>query len=177
LPGFGAGIRLRCVALLCQIFSWRQYFLINRSINESITIFTILSAKFFDMFIEHIAIWCNNLEEMKAFYCKWFNATANNIYHNHAKKYASYFLSFEQGARLELMQMEGIPENANNIIKQYKGLIHFALCVKTKEAVDELTENLRNAGHTVVGEPRTTGDGYYESVVLDPEENRIEITA
>ena len=87
------------------------------------------------------------------------------------KKICFLFLSFEQGARLELMQMEGIPENANNIIKQYKGLIHFALCVKTKKLWMN-TENLRNAGHTVVGEPRTTGDGYYESVVLDPGRNR-----
>lgn len=129
------------------------------------------------MFIEHIAIWCSDLEKMKAFYCKWFNATANEIYHNHAKKYASYFLSFEQGARLELMQMEGIPGSANDIMKQVKGLIHFAIAVKSKETVDQLTEYLRNAGYKVIGEPRTTGDGYYESVVLDPEENRIEITA
>ncbi len=129
------------------------------------------------MFIEHIAIWCSDLEKMKEFYCKWFNARANEIYHNHAKKYASYFLSFEQGARLELMQMEGIPESANDIMKQFKGLIHFAIAVKSNETVDQLTEDLRNAGHKVIGEPRITGDGYYESVVLDPEENRIEITA
>lgn len=128
------------------------------------------------MFIEHIAIWCNDLEKMKDFYCKWFNATSNEIYHNHTKKYASYFLRFDQGARLELMQMEGIPENVNDILKQYRGLIHFAISVKTKEEVDRITEDLRNAGYRVIGEPRTTGDGYYESVVLDPEENRIEIT-
>ena len=129
------------------------------------------------MHIEHIAIWCCDLEAMKDFYCKWFNAAANTIYHNPAKKYASYFLSFEQGPRLELMRMDGIPENVNDIMQQYKGLIHFAVSVGSKEKVDHLTAALSTAGYTVVGAPRTTGDGYYESVVLDPENNRIEITA
>lgn len=129
------------------------------------------------MHIEHIAIWCTDLEEMKTFYCTYFNATAGTKYINPVKQFSSYFLSFTKGPRLELMQMPGIPANTNNIILQYKGLIHFAVSAGSAEQVNLLTEQLRNDGFKVIGEPRFTGDGYYESVVLDPEENRIEITA
>ena len=128
------------------------------------------------MHIEHIAIWCTDLEKMKAFYCTYFNATASTKYINPVKQFSSYFLSFNKGPRLELMQMPGIPANANNIMLQYKGLIHFAVSAGSAEEVNLLTEQLRNDGFKVTGEPRFTGDGYYESVVLDPEENRIEIT-
>ncbi|CAN5603019.1 VOC family protein [soil metagenome] len=128
------------------------------------------------MFIEHIAIWCIDLENMKAFYCKWFNASANSKYFNPVKKFSSYFLSFENGPRLELMQMPGIFDNANDILKQYTGLIHFAVSAGSAEEVNRLTEVMRTNGITVLGEPRFTGDGYYESVVADPEGNRIEIT-
>ena len=72
--------------------------------------------------------------------------------------------------------MPTIPNSANDIEKQFTGLTHFALSVGSKQRVDELTEALRRDGYSIVGEPRTTGDGYYESVVLDPEGNRIEIT-
>jgi lactoylglutathione lyase len=75
------------------------------------------------------------------------------------------------------MQMPGISASANDMYKQFLGLIHFAISVGSKESVDTLTERLRADGYEIVGEPRTTGDGYYESVVLDPEGNRIEITA
>lgn len=129
------------------------------------------------MFIEHIAVWCENLEEMKAFYCKWFNASANTKYFNPVKSFSSYFLSFEKGPRLELMQMPGIPANANDVLKQYTGLIHFAVSVGSAEEVTRITEVMRADGITILGEPRFTGDGYYESVIADPEGNRIEITA
>ena len=128
------------------------------------------------MYIEHLAIWCTDIETMKTFYCTYFNATANTKYINPVKQFSSYFISFEKGPRLELMQMPGIPANENDIIKQYKGFIHFALSVGSAEEVNLLTEQLREDGYKVIGEPRTTGDGYYESVVLDPENNRIEIT-
>ncbi len=128
------------------------------------------------MHIEHIAIWCKDLEAMKEFYISFFDAKPNERYHNPGKGYSSYFLSFENGARLELMQMPGIPDNANDVMKQFSGLIHFAVSVGSEQAVDALTERLRNKGLRIVGEPRRTGDGYYESVVLDPEGNRIEIT-
>jgi lactoylglutathione lyase len=125
------------------------------------------------MKIEHLAVWTNQL---KAFYIKFFHAQPNEKYHNPVKQFNSYFLSFEQGARLELMQMPDIPNNANNVIKQAIGFIHLAISVGSKEKVDMLTEEIRTAGYPVIGEPRYTGDGYYESVILDPDNNRIEIT-
>ena len=128
------------------------------------------------MRIEHIAIWAEDLEKLKAFYTKYFQATAGERYLNPRKNFQSYFLTFESGCRLELMQMPGNIRNANSVENQLAGLTHFAISTGSKTTVDALTEQLRNDGHRVVGEPRTTGDGYYESVVLDPEGNRIEIT-
>ena len=127
------------------------------------------------MKIEHVAIWVNDLEAMKNFYEKYFNAVSGSKYFNPNKNFQSYFLSFGEGCRLELMQMPGIPSSLNDPYKQFSGLIHFAIEVGSKEKVNFLTEQLRKDGHAIVGEPRTTGDGYYESIVLDPEGNRIEI--
>ncbi len=128
------------------------------------------------MKIEHLAIWVRDLEKMKAFYEKYFQATSNEKYFNPKKNFNSYFLSFEGECRLEIMQMPNIPENKNDVHQQNMGFIHFAIYVGSKEKVDTLTEQLRKDGYEIVGEPRTTGDGYYESVILDPENNRIEIT-
>lgn len=128
------------------------------------------------MKIEHLAIWVRDLEKMKAFYEKYFQATSNEKYFNPKKNFNSYFLSFEGECRLEIMQMPNIPENKNDVYQQNMGFIHFAISVGSKEKVDTLTESLRTDGYEIVGEPRTTGDGYYESVILDPENNRIEIT-
>jgi lactoylglutathione lyase len=127
--------------------------------------------------IEHIAIWSADIERLKNFYHQYFHTTAGLKYFNPKKDFQSYFLWFEEGCRLEIMQMSGIPTSANDVYKQFTGLIHFAISVGSKESVDTLTERLRADGYEIVGEPRTTGDGYYESVVLDPEGNRIEITA
>jgi lactoylglutathione lyase len=129
------------------------------------------------MRIDHIAIWCRDIEKLKGFYEKYFSAKANQKYFNPVKNFSSYFLVFGQGCRLELMQMPGIPKSENDYQKQFTGLIHFAISVGSKQTVDDLTERLRADGFSIVSEPRTTGDGYYESVILDPEENRIEITA
>ena len=128
------------------------------------------------MKIEHLALWTDHLEEMKTFYVTFFGAHTHEKYYNSKNQFHSYFLSFDDGARLELMQMPGIPPNKNDVLQQYTGLIHFAMSVGGKGKVDELTERLRQAGYKVIGEPRMTGDGYYESVVLDPDNNRIEIT-
>ena len=129
------------------------------------------------MHIEHLAIWVRDLERMRAFYETYFEAVANEKYTNTGKGFSSYFLSFPQGGpRLELMQMPGIPDTLNNALMQFTGLIHFAVSVGDEADVDMLTNRLRADGLTIVGEPRRTGDGYYESVVLDPEQNRIEIT-
>lgn len=129
------------------------------------------------MFIEHIAMYTNRLEEMRQFYITHFHAVSNEGYHNPVKKFRSYFLSFASGARLELMEKDGIPDNKNNVEDQYIGLIHFAISVGSRDAVDLVTKSLQDAGCPVLDGPRQTGDGYYESVVLDPDGNRIEITA
>lgn len=127
------------------------------------------------MKIEHLAIWVSDLETSKAFYTTYFQALPGEKYVNPQKKFTSYFLSFEGGARLELMHRPDIARILDSG-KEALGLTHFAISVGAKTKVDDLTEKLRKDGHTIVGEPRTTGDGYYESVVLDPEGNRIEIT-
>lgn len=128
------------------------------------------------MKIEHLAIWVKDLEKMRSFYERYFNAKSNELYHNTKKDFRSYFLSFEEGARLELMQMPGIPDDSSQVETQRTGIIHFAMTTGSEKNVDALTERLRSDGYPVIGEARWTGDGYYESVVLDPEGNRIEIT-
>jgi lactoylglutathione lyase len=127
------------------------------------------------MKIDHLALWTFDLERSRLFYEKYFGAKAGDKYHNPKKDFESYFLSFNEGCRLEIMQMPGVIQLDPPGI-QHTGLIHFAVSVGDKAAVDILTENLRTDGYEIVGEPRTTGDGYYESVVLDPDGNRIEIT-
>lgn len=128
------------------------------------------------MRIEHVAIWARDLEALKIFYVKYFHCKAGEKYVNQKKNFESYFLSFDDGARLEIMQMPGVAEVITKDTMQYFGFTHLAISVGSKEKVDSLTEILRTDGYAIVGEPRTTGDGYYESVVLDPEQNRIEIT-
>ncbi len=128
------------------------------------------------MKIEHVAIWTKNLEKMREFYVNYFNGKSGEKYENIKNRYSSYFIEFETGARLELMQMETVPDNLNSIEKQYIGIIHIAFSTGSEEAVDRLTEELKKGGYTIAGEARRTGDGYYESVVLDPEGNRVEIT-
>ncbi|MBX0353730.1 VOC family protein [Bacillus toyonensis] len=125
------------------------------------------------MRIEHVAIWVNDLEGMRDFYKQYFNGEANVLYHNPKKKFESYFITFEGGARLELMRQVGIDDV---IKKQTVGYAHMAFSVDSKEKVDQLTDRLREAGYPLLNGPRTTGDGYYESVVSDPEGNQIEIT-
>jgi lactoylglutathione lyase len=128
------------------------------------------------MKIEHIAVWVKDLEKQKAFFEKFFQAKAGEKYTNRQKNFQSYFLSFESGARLELMHKPEIPDNTNDLTKQNVGLIHFAISVGSKEKVEALTKELRESGIEILDGPRTTGDGYYESVALDSEGNRIEIT-
>ena len=126
------------------------------------------------MKIEHIAIWVSDLETMRNFYEKYFNGISGALYKNPKKNFSSYFLSFDKGARLELMQCPEISAHLSE--SEHLGLTHFAMSVGSKVDVEALTERLRSDGFKVSGEPRTTGDGYYESLVLDPEGNRIEIT-
>lgn len=128
------------------------------------------------MKIEHVAIWTFDPERLKAFYIKYFNAVAGEKYVNPKKGFQSYFLSFDSGSRLEIMEMPGIVPSINSAAQQSTGLIHLAISVGAQQQVDALTERLRTDGYNVVGEPRRTGDGYYESIILDPDGNRIEIT-
>ena len=127
------------------------------------------------MKIEHIAIWTSNIERMKDFYLEFFDLTSNEKYYNPTKLFSSYFLSFNSGARIELMHRPDVSELINNTGTKL-GLTHFAISVGSKEKVDQLTEEIRNRGYEIIGEPRTTGDGYYESVISDPEGNHVEIT-
>jgi lactoylglutathione lyase len=126
------------------------------------------------MKIEHLALWTDQIETLKAFYTRFFGAQASEKYYNPGKKFSSYFLSFENGCRLELMAMPGIVNEPGMNLR--RGLAHFAIAAGKKENVDALTEQIRKSGYTIAGEPRWTGDGYYESIVLDPDGNRIEIT-
>ena len=128
------------------------------------------------MFIDHLAIWTTRLEDLKTFYGTYFGAQTGAKYANPTSGFTSYFLTFDSGCRLEIMSMPGIPDSKDDPLLQATGLIHLAFSVGTEADVDELTARLRVAGTQVVSGPRRTGDGYYESCVLDPNGNRVEIT-
>jgi lactoylglutathione lyase len=129
------------------------------------------------MHITHLAIWVKDLTAMKNFYEKHFGAKAGMLYRNEKKGFSSYFLSFDNGCRLELMHKESMqPIISNDSTQETFGLAHLAIAVGSEEGVNLLTEQLRAAGVKIIGEPRWTGDGYYESVGLDIENNIIEIT-
>jgi lactoylglutathione lyase len=126
------------------------------------------------MKIEHIALYVNDLEKAKDFFVKYFNASSSSGYHNKTTNFKSYFLSFDDGARIEIMNKPGVDESINN--SNRTGYIHLAFSVGSKEKVDELTSLLKNDGYEVISGPRFTGDGYYESCVKGIEDNLIEIT-
>ncbi|MBR4153215.1 MAG: VOC family protein [Selenomonadaceae bacterium] len=126
------------------------------------------------MKIEHVAMYVNDLEKAREFFIKYFGAKSNDGYHNPKKKFRSYFLSFDGEARLEIMNKANQVDSEKNLAAT--GFIHLAFGVGSKEKVDELTAQLKSDGYEVISEPRTTGDGYYESCILDFEGNQIEIT-
>ena len=185
------------------------------------------------MKIEHVAIWANDIDKVCEFYRKYFGGVVQPLYHNPAKQFTSRFVTFESGARLEVMHRPGCvsretlanrgcdekfifrhirgaaswlrrsptqprfpsknelahfyletegcrpmakPEAQQSEIAEHLGFAHLSFSVGSKEEVDRLTQKMSDDGISIVGDPRTTGDGYYESVVLDPEGNRIEIT-
>ncbi|RGM49129.1 MULTISPECIES: VOC family protein [Bacteroides] len=124
------------------------------------------------MRIHHLAIWTFRLEAMKEFYTRYFKGISNEKYINPKKGFESYFIRFEGGIDLELMSR---PDVQNTPVEENRlGLTHFAFSFDSKEDILQQTEMLRSAGYTIAGEPRTSGDGYFESVVLDPDGNRIE---
>ncbi len=129
------------------------------------------------MRIEHLALWVRDLEGMKDFYLKYFDTTSGEKYVNPTKQFTAYFILFgEHKTRLELMTCPDItPVDGKRGFNM--GLAHFTISVGGKDKVNALTERLRQDNYTILGEPRTTGDGYYESVILDPEGNIVEISA
>jgi lactoylglutathione lyase len=128
------------------------------------------------MKINHIALWANNLEEIRDFYTTYFNMVCGEKYVNETKGFTSYFLSFEDSeTRLEIMNQQNISDHIGGDLRVC-GLAHIAISVGDKTKVDELTAKLKTDGYIVASGPRMTGDGYYESVVLDPEGNLVEIT-
>jgi lactoylglutathione lyase len=128
------------------------------------------------MHIDHIAIWTNQLERLKIFYETYFQAQAGSKYINSTKHLESYFLSFSSGARLELMHKIDIQDKQHTPRAQTTGYSHLAFAIGCEQGVNELTDRLHQDGFFVLNGPRQTGDGYYESVVLDPDGNQIEIT-
>ena len=126
------------------------------------------------MRIEHVAMYVNDLEATKDFFVKYFNATSNEGYHNKTTDFRSYFLNFDDGARLEIMNKPQMKNDEKSLNRT--GFIHIAFSLGSKKAVDELTEKLKNDGFAIISGPRTTGDGYYESCIIGIEGNQIEIT-
>ena len=126
------------------------------------------------MRIEHIAMYVNDLEAAKDFFVKYFDAQANDGYHNQTTDFQSYFLSFTDGSRLEIMARPTMEDPGKTLTRT--GFIHLAFSVGSKEKVDTLTAALSADGYQVLSGPRITGDGYYESCVLGFEDNQIEIT-
>lgn len=130
------------------------------------------------MVIDHVAIWTPQLEKLKDYYVRYFNGKSNEKYLNKERHFESYFISFDSGTRLELMQMPGIPQNLNDTVgKQHLGIIHLSFGVENMEKVDDKFRELINDGYKILRGPRKTGDGYWEFETLDPDNNRVEVAA
>ena len=125
------------------------------------------------MKIDHVAMYVNDLEAVRAFFLRFFGAVSNEMYHNPRTGLMSYFLSFGDGARLEIMTRPDVEDRGKALLQA--GYIHLAFSMGSREKVDALTDTLREAGYEVVSGPRVTGDGFYESCVRGPENNLIEI--
>ena len=126
------------------------------------------------MKIEHAAMYVNDLEGVRDFFVRYFDAVSNDGYHNIKTGFRSYFLSFSDGARLEIMNRPNMSDGDKDVM--HTGYIHLAFSTGSREKVDKLTKKLKDDGYEILSGPRTTGDGYYESCVLGPERNQIEIT-
>jgi len=124
--------------------------------------------------IDHIALWTNDLEKLRDFYSEHLGCRVSERYDNPKKRFSSYFLSFRNGARIEIMKRSDITEASDG---ERTGLAHFAITVGAAAEVDRLTKKLEEEGVRIYSYPRTTGDGYYESVILDPDGNRVELTS
>lgn len=127
------------------------------------------------MKIEHIGLWVGNLDRMIEFYAKFFQGIPGKKYHNPSKNFTSCFIEFPSGPRLELMNNPALESHTDRKGPPL-GYAHIALAAGSREEVDRLSGKLNQDGYRLIDGPRQTGDGYYESVILDPEGNRIEIT-
>ena len=128
--------------------------------------------------LDHVALWTDDIERLASYYREYFGAKIGDRYVNASKGFESRFVTFEGGARLEIMRTTSMhPVQHAPAGAERMGLTHVALSLGSEERVDQLTNRLRDAGHPVIDGPRRTGDGYYESVVLDPDGNRLEITS
>ena len=127
------------------------------------------------MNLEHVAIWTGQPEELKSYYCRFFGGISNEKYFNPIKNFTSYFISFQNGARLEIMSRPDIPVNLNDPSKQYTGIIHLSFDPGTVADVDAMADLIRQSGYPILSGPRKTGDGYYEFETYDPDCNRIEV--
>jgi lactoylglutathione lyase len=125
--------------------------------------------------IEHVAIWTDDLDRLRAFYERYFGGSAGDRYENRSTGFRSYFLELGGGTRLELMQIPAVAER-RSAGPELLGWAHVAFALGSEQAVDELTDLLRSDGYAILDGPRRTGDGYYESVVADPDGNRVELT-
>lgn len=127
------------------------------------------------MIIEHVALWTRDLEASRAFFVEFFGGKAGEKYINPQTRFQSYFISFDQGARLEIMEIPGVSQKSPTD-EQHYGFSHLAFSLGSQERVDELTEKARRLGYKILREPRKTGDGYYESCIQDADNNLIEMT-
>ena len=126
------------------------------------------------MRIEHIAMYVNDLDAARDFFVRYFNAKSNEGYHNKTTDFRSYFLSFDDSSRLEIMNKPIMEDSEKALVRT--GYVHIAFSLGSKDAVNSLTEKLKEDGYDVISGPRTTGDGYYESCIVGIEGNQIEIT-
>ncbi len=126
------------------------------------------------MRIEHIAMYVKNLNSARDFFVKYLNGTSNGGYHNPSTGFRSFFISFDDGARLEIMNKPGMDDPEKSLNRT--GFVHLAFSVGSREKVDKLTARLKQDGYEVISGPRTTGDGYYESCIVGVEGNQIELT-
>lgn len=127
------------------------------------------------MRIEHVAIYVHDMEKARDFFVKYFNADASEKYHNFKSGFSSYFLTFDNGSRLEIMQRPTMDDPPKGTYRT--GYHHIAIEVGDRKDVDDITKRLQKDGYEIFSGPRTTGDGYYESTILDEEGNSIELIA
>ena len=129
------------------------------------------------MKIDHIGLYVNDLEGARAFFIKYFGCECSGMYHNKKTDFKSYFLKFSDGSRLEVMTRPGVKPCLPQKEGEYEaGFAHIAIGTGSREEVDRLTGLFRAAGFNVLSGPRTTGDGYYESVIEGFEGNLLELT-